>query len=61
MESLLFSWSEGGGAGVLAGAGLDGNDDFVLRFFGEGGNGEKAKSECGEAVAHRSISSELAP
>jgi hypothetical protein len=43
---------EGGGAGVLAGAGLEGNDDFILRF-GEGWNGEKTKRKCGDRVAHK--------
>jgi hypothetical protein len=43
---------EGGGTGILTGAGLEGNDDFILRF-GEGWEGEKAKSECGYCVAHR--------
>ena len=43
---------EGGGTGVLAGAGLEGNDDFVLRF-GEGWDGEKAEGKCGERVAHK--------
>jgi hypothetical protein len=42
---------EGGGTGVLPGAGLEGNDDLVLRF-GEGWNGEQTKRECGERVAH---------
>ena len=50
METLLPP-VEGGGASVLAGAGLEGNDDLVLRF-GEGRNGEEAEGECGERVAH---------
>src|SRR5437667_8444854 len=36
---------EGGGAGVLTGAGLEGNDDFVLRF-GKGWNSEETKRNC---------------
>jgi hypothetical protein len=43
---------EGGGAGVLASAGLEGNDDFILGF-GEDWYGEEAKSECGESITHR--------
>src|SRR5205823_13691097 len=43
---------EGGGAGVLTGAGLEGNDDFVL-WFGEGWYGEQTKRKCGDHVAHR--------
>jgi hypothetical protein len=30
---------EGGGAGVLPSAGLERDDEFVLRFFGNGRNG----------------------
>ena len=43
---------EGGGAGVFAGAGLDGNDDFIL-WLGEDGDREKANRECSESVTHR--------
>jgi hypothetical protein len=43
---------EGSGAGVLAGAGLDRDDQRVLGF-GERGRGEEAKSKDGESCAHR--------
>ena len=43
---------ERGGAGVLTGAGLEGNDDFILRF-GEGRDGDKTKRECGDRIAHK--------
>ena len=50
---LAFVLPEGGGAGVLAGAGLEGDDEFVVRFFGEGWNGEEAKGDHGERAAHK--------
>ena len=43
---------EGRSAGVVAGAGLDGDDQGVLGF-GERGRGEEAKSKDGESCAHR--------
>ena len=48
----LFGGAEGCRAGILAGAGLDGNNEGVLRF-GEGRNNEKAKGHGDEHVAHR--------
>jgi hypothetical protein len=43
---------EGGGAGVLTGAGLEGNDDFILGFS-KGWNSEETKRKCGDRVAHK--------
>ena len=51
-DELALVLLEGGGAGVLAGAGLDGDDDFVLGF-GKDGNGEEAKGKCSEGITHR--------
>ena len=42
---------EGSGAGVLAGAGLDGDDQGILGL-GERWGGEEAKSKDGESCAH---------
>ena len=52
-RELALVLPEGCGAGVLAGAGLEGDDEFVLRFFGEGRKSEEAKSDHGERAAHK--------
>jgi hypothetical protein len=51
-DELALVLLEGGGAGVLAGAGLDGDDDFVLGF-GKDGNCEEAKGKSSESITHR--------
>ena len=55
LDGELFPLFEGGGTGVFAGAGLEGDDENVLRF-GKCGGGEEAKSKEGEGCAHRWIS-----
>jgi len=52
--NALFGGAKGGGAGVIAGAGLDGDDDGILRL-GEGWNNQKAEGDGGEDVAHRLV------
>ena len=53
-ELAVLELAEGGGACVLAGAGFDGDDELVLRWLGEGWNGEEAEGEGDERVAHKS-------
>jgi hypothetical protein len=58
-RELALLLLEGGGAGIFSGAGLERDDDFGLWLFGEGGDGEKAKSEGDDGLAHGTISNRV--
>jgi hypothetical protein len=55
-RELALLLPECGGSGVLSGAGLDGNDDCILRWLSYCRNGEEANCKCSEGVAHEYIS-----
>jgi hypothetical protein len=49
---LVLLLLEGGGARVFSGAGLERNDERILRRFGESRDSKKAQRKCGERIAH---------
>jgi hypothetical protein len=59
-EFVVLAGGEGGGAGVFAVGGLEGDGESAFGWFRESGNGEETDGEGGNGKTHNGFSPETA-